>query len=57
MRDDNIRKVDKIYYDKKKGFQNLKSLLADTRIFGIKPEFVKEWYKQQNVNQILNNRK
>ena len=46
-----------LYYDKKKGFQNLKSLLADTKIFGMKPEFVKEWYRQQNVNQILNNRK
>ena len=46
-----------LYYDKKKGFQSLKSLLAETRIFGMKPEFVKEWYKPQNVNQILYNRK
>ena len=46
-----------LYYDKKKGFQSLKSLIADARIFGMKPKFITEWYRQQNVNQILNNRK
>ena len=43
----------KLFYDYNKGFVNLKTLIAFGKELGISKEKVKEWFRNQTVNQVL----
>ena len=42
-----------LYNDPKRGFMGLNELIKQTRIFKIPEDYVREWYKKQDVNQII----
>ena len=43
----------KLFYDYSKGFVNLRTLIAFGKELGISKDKVKDWFRNQTVNQVL----